>query len=158
MDSLCEYCEYGNRYIDLGQCPECHTGKVIGDLYTREIFCSNHHKITSFAVDFSCTKKCEYEMLYKEYDIYIISKLSKEKMYVVSEYMDMTLTHIYTIIKNKLPLIKKVTFYNILEICEFLYDNSIPFRIEPEFSLLSKFKKCFPVLLKENKWLSEYMK
>lgn len=158
MYSLCEHCEYGNRFIDLGQCPECSTGRIVGDLHTRNIFCSDLHHISAVAVDFCGKQNCYDKTIFKDYEVIIISELSCEQLISIGKYIEQTPVHIYKTIKNGSSFCEKADFYKLLKIGRYLYENNISFRIEPEFPVLYKFKECFPNLADDYQWVFEMYK
>ncbi len=152
MNSLCRHCEYGNRFIDLGQCPECETGRIVGDLHTRNIFCSNLHNITAVAVDFCGTKNCYEKDVFKSYEIIVNSELSHEQLIAVSNFTEQTPVQIYKSIKNGLPFCEKMDFYKTLKIGKYLYENNIDFKIKPDFPILYKFSECFSNFADDYQW------
>lgn len=158
MNNLCKHCEYGNRFIDLGQCPECNTGRIVGDLHTRNIFCSNLHNISAIAVDFCGKQNCYDKVNLKEYEIIITSELPPKYILCVSKFINKTPVQIYKAIKEHFSICNKVNFYNMLKLCKYLYDKNITFQVLPEIPLLPKFSKCFPKHSDNYEWvLKKYL-
>lgn len=158
MNSICEHCEYGNRFIDLGQCPECQAGRIVGDLHTRDIFCSHLHQITTFAVDF-CGKQNCYDMhIFTDYQVFIASALSYQQLVDIGKYTEKTPVQLYHSIKNGSPCCEKSSFFQILKICKYLYENEIKFKTEPDFPILYNFSECFPALAQDYEWVFEMLR
>ena len=158
MISLCEHCEYGNRFIDLGKCPECDTGRIVGDLHTRDIFCSNLHHITTLAIDFYGKQNCyEGTEVFKDYKIIITSKLSREQLINIGKWIEKTPVQIYKSIKEQSSFCDEVDFYRLLKIGKYLHDCNISFQVVPEMSILYGFMECFPGLADEYAWALEYL-
>ena len=156
MTNLCEHCEYGNRYIDLGKCPECETGRIVGDLHTRDIFCSNLHKITAIAIDFCGKQNCmASEIVFRNYKIIISSKLSQEQLIAVGKIVEKTPVQIYKAIKTNNSFCDEVHFCQMLELGKFLYERSISFHTIPKIPTLCKFMDCFSHLAKNYSWVLE---
>lgn len=155
MNNLCKHCEYGNRFIDLGQCPECSTGRIVGDLHTRNIFCSNLHYITAVAVDFCGKQNCCDEVIFRNYEVIIVSDLSHKQLISIGKYIEKSPVQVYKAIKNSSSFFEQVDFYKLLKIGRYLYENNISFHIEPELSVLYNFTVCFPDLADDYQWVFE---
>ena len=154
--TLCEHCEYGNRYIDLGKCPECDTGRIVGDLHTRAIFCSNLHRITAVAVDFCGKQNCMTgELVFRNYEITITSKLSREQLIAVGKIVEKTPVQIYKAIETDNSFCDNADFYQMLALGKYLYEHSISFQTVPEIPILYGFMVCFPNLAKDYSWVLE---
>lgn len=155
MQSLCEHCEYGNRFIDLGKCPECETGRIVGDFHTRGIFCSNLHPITTIAVDFCGQRNCWNDTEYTDYEIIITSHLSREQLIAVGKLVEKTPVQIYKSIKEQSAFCEKLYFDNMLKIGKYLYSCKIAFRVVPEVPILYGLPECYPHLVNDYSWVLE---
>ena len=155
MEGLCEHCEYGNRFIDLGKCPECDAGRIVGDLHTGEYFCSNLHRITSVAVDFCGKMNCCDAHIFREHKLLLTSELTREQLIYVSRFIDKTPVQIYKSLKEQSSFCANVDFYCVLKIGRYLYRNDVSFRVLPEMPLLYKFAACFPAYADDYEWVLE---
>ena len=102
--NLCSHCEYGNRFTDLGACPECADGRVVGDFHTRGIFCSTGHRITSVAVDFCGKQNCENLTIWQEYTIRLCTLPDGKRLASAAKLLGMTRTQIFRMFKNGTPI------------------------------------------------------
>ena len=151
---LCQHCEYGNRYIDLGLCPECKIGRIIGDCHTKALYCSTGlHHITTIGISFCGRKNCDYPIYYDKYEIVITSKLSIDQIQFITQFTDKTPLQIYKAIKQQIPCCENVYFHNMLKMGRFLYDNGISFQVSPELPVLTKFDECHPTLADDYRWV-----
>jgi hypothetical protein len=156
MISLCDHCEYGNRFIDLGQCPECETGRIVGDLHTRDIFCSNLHKITAVAISFCGRQNCHTgDAVFRNYEIIITSKLSYDQLIAVGNMVEKTPVQIYKAIKAHTSFCDQVYFFPMLKLGKFLHERNISFHTVPEIPILYEFVDCFPGLADDYSWVLE---
>lgn len=154
METMCSHCEYGNRFIDLGRCPECSNGRIVGDLFTRGIFCSNLHLITAVAVDFCKPQSCMSAMQ-KYYEVVLLLPLNKEQMIALGKYLNKTPAQIYLTTKKSEPLSEKFSFKEMLLLGKYLTENQVPFKIIPDFPVLPKLCECFPHMANDYEWFFE---
>lgn len=157
MEDVCDHCEYGNRFIDLGECPECHKGRIVGDLHTYGIFCSNLHAITSVAVDF-CGKQHCINMIYGDYNIILSPELSREQLISVSGFVNKSPVEIYKTVKSRSSFCDTIDFKKMLKIGKYLYSNNIDFQVIPSIPIINKLCYCFPVYNDDYKWVTEKYK
>lgn len=154
MKNICDHCEYGNRFIDLGECPECATGRIVGDLHTRNIFCSNLHKITALAVDFCGQKNCEMQDVFSNtYQMIITSEIPLEMIHKIGKQFDQTPVQILKSIKNHTSFTGDMDFYKMIKTGNILYKYHIPFKVVPDVPFMSRFPECFPDLRDDYGWV-----
>ncbi len=143
---LCDNCEYGRRFVDLGECPECGKGRIVGDTHTRRIFCSELHPITAVAVDFCGKKNCEQFTLWQEYSIRLCPPFTGKQLDAASRFFDMPRSQIYLAAKTGTPIERCFSFVEMLTTGAGLAENGISFQTEPPFPILWHFADCFPAL------------
>lgn len=146
--NLCSHCEYGNRFTDLGACPECADGRVVGDFHTRGIFCSTGHRITSVAVDFCGKQNCENLTIWQEYTIRLCTLPDGKRLASAAKLLGMTRTQIFRMFKNGTPIEPDprmgMRFDRMLETAAQLAEQGIPFSVSPCFPDLPELEECFP--------------
>lgn len=151
--NICAHCEYKNRFIDLGLCPECKNGRIVGDLHTKAIFCSALHYITTIGIPFAGNRNCYSENAFGEYEFIIISEIHYEDLLFVSKHLGSTPVQIYKAIKEERPLGGKVYFYKALKIGKYLSEKNISFKTVPDILLMCNFAECFPDNADDYEWV-----
>ena len=156
MTNLCEHCEYGSRFTDLGMCPECKIGRIIGDCHTKDIYCSTgSHRITTLGISFCGKKNCDISILWTDYEIIITSKLSLDQIRSITPLTTKRPLQIYKAIEQQTSFCDKVYFENMVKIARYLVDHDIHFQVIPEIPVFTKFDECNPHLADDYKWILE---
>ena len=157
MEDVCLNCEYGDRYLDFGECPDCHKGRLIGDSHTSGLRCSTGHLIKSVAIPFSANRNCwNYPYSSIEYKIICSESTDRHKLRKIRKILetDLTLTQIYLLLKNNKPLMENLYFEKAIKYSALLKMSGIKNKIVPCIPYMSKFSECFPKLSKYYDYLT----
>lgn len=149
IPELCDNCEYGRRFLDLGQCPECSKGRIVGDTHTRRIFCSELHGITAVAIDFYGKKNCDPLILQQEYCIRICQPISAEHLNAAAHFLGISRSQMYLAAKSGTPIKCNASFTELISAGAELVKNGVAFQTEPPLPMLWRLADCFPALAED---------
>ena len=145
MEDVCLNCEYGDRYLDFGECPDCHKGRLICDSHTSGLFCSTGHLIKSVAIPFLAKENCMDYLYSSKYEIICLDSVGTEKLRKIKNILeiDLTLTQIYLLLKNNKPLMENLYLEKAIKYSALLNMNAIKNKVVPDIPYMSKFEECF---------------
>ena len=134
--------------MDLGECPDCHKGRIIGNSHTLDIKCSSGHLIKSVAVSFLAWRNCWDKVNSLKYEIICLKNTNTNDLRTIKKVLktDFTLTQIYLLLKNNKPLMENLYLEKAIKYSALLNMNAIKNKVVPDIPCMSKFSECFPKL------------